>query len=214
MNAVLLYNYRMTRHELIEFVKTLYPQTPWGDDGKAYKNTAEQRRLVELKKCRNYNYGKGLRRAVESKGYIFINENRAQDACFEYRVPCEKVPDILDDDRELLASLGGKRTEVYLYVSKFVNVFTAFCLRTELETTENGEVWTFEEKRGFDGDAGIIFDAVRECLTARGCEYIDVEETYGIVPGIGTEFTARGETTLFHLLFTPMHEHCEKKTVI
>lgn len=202
----------MTQRELIELVKTLYPKIPWGDDGKAYKNTAERRRLAELKKRCRYNYGKGLRRVCESKGHIFINENRAHDACFEYRVLCEKVPDVLDDDRELLASLGGAKTEVHIFVSKIANVFTAFCLRTELETNERGEVWTFE-KRDFNGDAAIIFGAVREYLEKRGCEYIDDQKTYVVVPDIGTEFTAPGETTLFNLLFTPMHEHFDKKIV-
>ena len=204
----------MTQKELLDIIYSVYPKVKWDEpNGHKYKNTIEHKRYKSIRALRLNNYSKKLATLIKKQGYIIINENRSHDYCFKYTILCERLNDIMDNDRQLLVSLGGARTDVYLYVSKIAKIFTMECEQTQLKQINNQEEWTFQ-KTMFDGNAKENFNTIYNYLISSGLQFINMNDLDVIVPDIETEYTDKGETTVFNLLFTPGHEHFTEKTII
>ncbi len=203
----------MISEEMLSFIYSIYPKIPWDvPNGHEYKNTIEQKKYKLIRALHLNNYGKKIEKLMSGKEYILINENRSHDFCFKYDILCNRVESILDNDRKLIESLGGMRTDVYLYISKLTNIFTMECEETYLKKIDSREQWTFK-KTIFSGNAKEIFDTIYFFLVSRGMKFADIPELERVVPDIETEYTSKGETTVFNLLFTPLCTSFTEKTI-
>lgn len=201
----------MTQQELLKFIYSVYPKKTWESfNMRDYRKSEEHKRYRYLRSLRMNNFSKKIERLMKKEGNILVNQNRSYDYCFEYYILCNHIKDLMDDDRLLLQSIGGKRTDVYLYISKLTNIFTMECSETTLNTTDTYDEWTFRNVP-FYGNPKEVFDILYRFLSNNGLIFIDVSELNYIVPDIATELTGLGETTLFDLLFTPFHEFYEEK---
>jgi hypothetical protein len=61
---------------------------------------------------------------------------------YEYRVLLHRNQQILDDDTDLMLALGGRRLDLFLFISAFSNYYYFFINETEI--TNDGD-WLFRE---------------------------------------------------------------------
>ncbi len=203
----------MTQKDLLSFIYSIYPQMPWETSNLYdYRNSEEHKRYRFLRSQHMNNYSKKLAGLMNKHRYILINENRSYDYCFKYVILSDHIRNLLDNDRLLLKSMGGKRTDVCLYVSKLMNIFTMECVETVLNIRNHYEEWTFR-KIPFVGSSKNIFDLLHDFLSKNGLEFINLSVLNQVVPNIETKFTSIGNATIFDLLFTPFHEFFVEKTI-
>lgn len=135
-------------------------------------------------------------------GY-FVNDFSSADYwCYEFIVLLRKTDNIMDDDIELLKSLGGVRKDILIYISKIANYY----YYTFSVTSLNNGKWNFEYE-----DLSYLIKENLQIFNASMQDYnyiqLNTEQIKQIIPDIEMECVEMGKAKVFDLLFTDLYSH-------
>ncbi len=120
--------------------------------------------------------------------------------CYEFRILLYENQPILDDDTELIKCLGGKRLDLFLFVSILANYYYFFILETRDFSSEQ---WSFQHVEQQKRDSSYA-NKLRNLMTENGYEELDHEIINTVILDIETEFKNKGEVKIFDCLFTQL----------
>jgi hypothetical protein len=159
---------------------------------------------------RKNNFGTKLREMFERDNYFFENSTSNRRSCYEYTVLLDKTDDVMDNDVELIKSLGGVKREFFIYVSKIFNCYTYFCLETRIKPDgAGGYKWRFSYVNPPESD-GEIESEMRKFFESKDMFFVGRELGNEIVPDVSTELTEMNKTTVFDLLFSSLYGYREE----
>lgn len=118
-------------------------------------------------------------------------------SCYAAKVLMHEGQDIMDDDIELLKSLGGYRKDLLIYVSCIAKVCYCYYEITEYDALSNKLMFSEEYKLDLTSNQGI-----RELLflfQKMGYSLLDTTTAKKIVSGVTTE--CKDEPTVFDCCF-------------
>ncbi|MFF2091953.1 hypothetical protein [Paenibacillus sp. NPDC058174] len=120
--------------------------------------------------------------------------------CMQFKILTLENQQIMDDDLELIKTLGGSRIELVFYVSVLGNFYYYKYVQTNYEDGE----WTFNNPIVLN-DAMINMNS-RIDLLMSGNAYIKLDHSICkyVVSDIETELLNFGEVTIFNCLFTEL----------
>lgn len=184
---------------IISIIYNFYPKhCEYGS--KYYKKTKEYKKY--LKCTRRYKKYKNIEKTIDKslKNYYLKIWPKTNEAGIHFSILLHKGQDILDDDVELLKSLGGRRLDLEVYISKLTKVYYLYVMETIYMNNE----WTFKVfnvdqfvDKEIIRNLEIVFDQLGFCRLTRDL----VNE---IVPEIETELHYEGEVKVFHCLFSDL----------
>lgn len=191
-------NYR----KIIENINSYYPKNCSYED-KEYKNTEEYKRyetVIKDVKLRN----KVNKKVYEIMQYVFpdnyIKKWKNTDyPSVHFSVLLHKNQPILDDDKELLAVLNGRRLDLEVYVSLLDNFYYIYIIETQKQFNSNK--WEFH---CYDAEEFVNEEEMKiliKKLSLAGLSKIDKSIAHKIVPDIETELHYEGEVKFFTAYF-------------
>ena len=167
---------------------------------KFYIKTKEYKKYL---KCirKNIKY-KNLEKTIEKvlKNYYLKTWSKKDEAGIHFSILLHEGQDILDDDVELLESLGGRRLDLEVYISKLTKVYYLYIM----ETIYMNDEWTFKV---FDVDKIIDKELIidlENVFNQQGYFELTRDLVNEIVPEIETELHYEGEVKVFHCLFSDL----------
>jgi hypothetical protein len=192
--------------EVLNVIYEYYPKNVYF--GSPEYNQSPQ--FIKLKKLRqknlnNLNLGEDLKEALQVilKQYGIINWTDIDSSnCYEYRVLLHKNQPILDDDIELIESLGGTRFDLYLFVSILNNYYYYFVSKSMFDFDLNK--WGFENIQNYNKEIQCIVDEISAFFATKGYEMIPKKIAETFVEDIDTEYIEKGKVKVFNCLFTEL----------
>ncbi len=192
--------------EVLNVIYTYYPKKLYFNDSK-YKGSPQYIRLMENRKenLDNLNSGESLKAELQQilKQYSILDWTDLESSnCYEYRVLLHKGQSIMDDDVQLIESLGGTRFDLYLFISILNNYFYYFVSKSMLNCNSNK--WEFENIDYYSEDVQDVVNVVKKFFVLKNYKQItkDIAET--IVEDIDTEYIEKGKVKVFNCLFTEL----------
>ncbi|SMB93718.1 hypothetical protein SAMN00017405_0083 [Desulfonispora thiosulfatigenes DSM 11270] len=131
--------------------------------------------------------------------------------CYEFRILLNKVENILDDDNDLLKVLGGKRQDLYLFISRIANYYYMYIEDTEFNE-DTGEL-KFTKNISFDKYSLDIKNKLEMLMNDLGYIRLDDEVAKTVILNVETEYLEKNKVKIFNCLFTEFDELYEKKIV-
>jgi hypothetical protein len=116
--------------------------------------------------------------------------------CFEYRILLHEQQPIMDDDVELIQSLGGERRDLFIFVSALTKKYFYFINISKYNSLNK---WTFSST--YESDISII-SKIDNLFKERGYSSLDEQEISYKIDDVETEFCNIGEVDVFTCLFT------------
>lgn len=183
---------------IISIIYNFYPKhCEYGS--KYYKKTKEYKKyLKHIKKIKYKNMEKTIDKVL--KNYYLKTWPIKNEAGIHFSVLLHKGQDILDHDVMLLESLGGRRLDLEVYISKLTKMYYLYVM----ETIHMNDEWTFKV---FDVDKFVdkeIISNLEILFTQQGFSRLTRDLINEIVPGIETELHYEGEVKVFHCLFSDL----------
>lgn len=190
----------MSRHqyeEVMRYIDEFYPK--YSDPLDIKEKTDEKRiELGEANKKKYFNkLFEGLKETL--KGYCVRDYCDDDFPGLSFYILLHKDQDVLDDDRELLKSLGGVQFDLRVHISMISPYFCMFVQKTLYELDGDNETWFFSIYNGMD-DEGVIW-RVRDYLISLGLKEIKLDDSLVIVDDRETDCTELGKTTIYDCLF-------------
>lgn len=190
----------MSRHqyeEVMRYIDEFYPK--YSDPLDIKEKTDEKRiELGEANKKKYFNkLFEGLKETL--KGYCVRDYCDDDFPSLSFYILLHKDQDVLDDDRELLKSLGGVQFDLRVHISMISPYFCMFVQKTLYELDGDNETWFFSIYNGMD-DEGVIW-RVRDYLISLGLKEIKLDDSLVIVDDRETDCTELGKTTIYDCLF-------------
>lgn len=190
----------MSRHQYEEVMRYIDEFYPKYSDPFDIKEKADEKRieLGEANKKKYFNkLFEGLKETL--KGYCVRDYCDDDFPSLSFYILLHKDQDVLDDDRELLKSLGGVQFDLRVHISMISPYFCMFVQKTLYELDRDNETWFFSIYNGMD-DEGVIW-RVRDYLISLGLKEIKLDDSLVIVDDRETDCTELGKTTIYDCLF-------------
>lgn len=191
----------MEFEDIVSIIYNFYPKhCKYGS--KIYKKTEEYKNYLNgIKKDFIYeDIRKALKKAI--KNYYLKVWRYKDEVSVHFSIPLHKNQDILDDDIELINSLGGKRLDLEVYVSKLAKVYYIYVI----ETTYINDNWSFKVYDVIDFVDKEILNNIEAVFNEWGYLKLRHDLVNEIVPDIETELHYEGEVNVFHCLFSDYGE--------
>lgn len=122
--------------------------------------------------------------------------------CYEYRVLLHSNQSILDDDTELMKVLGGKRTDLFLFVSVLSKYYYFFVNETILDQI-SGE-WKFKKIFDYPEKIKGEIEDLQAFFDTEGYYKISNSIAHEVVEDVETELIEKGQVKVFNCLFTDL----------
>ena len=116
--------------------------------------------------------------------------------CFEYRILLHENHPIMDDDIELIKSLGGERRDLFVFVSALTKKYFYFINISKCNSTNS---WSFTSSYEFNIN---IISKINDLFQDCGYSSLDRQQITYRIDDVETEFCNLGEVNVFASLFT------------
>ena len=192
--------------EVLNVIYTYYPKKLYFNDSK-YKGSPQYIMLMENRKenLDNLNSGENLKAELQQilKQYSILDWTDLESSnCYEYRVLLHKGQSIMDDDVQLIGSLGGTRFDLYLFISILNNYFYYFVSKSMLNCNSNK--WKFENIDYYSEDVQDVVNVVKKFFVLKNYKQITKDKAEIIVEDIDTKYIEKGKVKVFNCLFTEL----------
>ena len=143
-----------------------------------------------------------LKKAVP--GYVVRDfTNLDNDWCFIAEVLLHKHQDsFLDDDKELLRHLGGKKRSLTLFVSVIAPYYYFYVSEMQYDVVDNQFVFSYYQPTELELEE--VIQPIRNIMKSKSCRFLPPELAKKVLPDIETECLEKGQVTAFHCLFSEM----------
>ena len=121
---------------------------------------------------------------------------------YEYRILLHQNQLILDDDILLINSLGGKRLDLFLFISILDNYYYFFVNETILDNHTNK--WEFRDVSNYSTEIQNVIGEMQSVLSQNGYIEITSELANTIIEDVETELKGKGKARIFDCLFTDL----------
>ena len=127
--------------------------------------------------------------------------------CIEYSVLLHKNHLILDDDVDLILSLGGKRLDLELSFSLLGNYF--YYILNETVGGKDTLAWSFSvlTDEQLPHEEKMLIKVLCSKAVSLGFKLLSSNLAHTVVPEVATECINSGEATIYNCLFTDMKTH-------
>lgn len=195
-----------TLSEIIKTISNFFPKGKKFDEA-AYQESKEFQRLLELRQRHldDPTFGRYLLQILHAvfQGYVVVDWTNLQAAnCYEYFILLHKDQPILDDDLQLIKALGGKRTDLRLFVSILAKYYYFFIEETSYDEKFNR--WSFDSVNQITTQIAENINCLRERMNLEGYIELSTEVINTPVKGIETELVPKNKVKVFHCLFTDL----------
>lgn len=194
---------------LSEVLKTISNFFPKGEkfDEAGYQESKEFQSLLELRqRClNNQTLGRTLLQILQSvfPRYVVVDWTNLEDAnCYEYKILLHRDQPILDDDVQLIRTLGGNRTDLRLFVSILDKYYYFFVEETLYD--DKSKKWSFITVNQFSIQIAKNINSFRERMKLEGYTELSRGIVETTVKGIETELVPENKVKVFHCLFTDL----------
>ena len=128
--------------------------------------------------------------------------DQEEPKCFEYRILLHRDQDLLDDDIILISELGGRRVDLYLFISSIGEYYYYFLKETiyNLETNK----WSFSTFLCKDDKVNRSIKQLKKFLVSNKYKEISSNIINYTINDVETEFKSIGQATIFDCLFTDL----------
>lgn len=120
--------------------------------------------------------------------------------CYEYRVLLHPNQSILDDDTELMKVLGGKRMDLFLFVSVLGKYYYLFVNETIYNQVSSE--WTFKKIFDYPEKLKGEIEELQKFFNREGYYGISNHIAHEVVDDVETELIEKGKVKIFNCLFT------------
>lgn len=195
-----------TFSEIIETISNFFPKGKKFDEAE-YQESQEFQNLLELRQryLDDPTFGRSLLQIFQTvfQGYAVVDWTNLRDAnCYEYYILLHKDQSILDDDLQLIKTLGGKRTDLRLFVSILAKYYYFFAEETSYD--EKSQKWSFDSVNNISTQITENINCLREKMKLEGYNELSKDVINTPVKGIETEFVQDNKVKVFHCLFTDL----------
>ena len=129
--------------------------------------------------------------------------NLENDWCFVAEVLLHKhEKSFLDDDRELLRHLGGKKRSLLLFVSILTPYYYYYV--SEMSYDVMRDQFIFSYYRPTELEEEEVIQPLRTTLESYGYQLLPTELAKSVLPNLETECLEKGQVTVFHCLFSEL----------
>lgn len=132
--------------------------------------------------------------------YAIIDWTDEDSCCYEQHILLHERQEILDDDIELIMSLGGKREDLRIFFSVIDKFYYCFLERTEYNSLNN--IWDFYTINKYSPKQEQLVKRLDDFMHMRKWIKISDSVARTKVPSIETELKYAGEATIFNCLFS------------
>ena len=185
---------------LNDLISIVYKYYPKGLRYGSHEYLSSQEYLNRISKYKNsiyleddfYNMIKSNLKEYHVKSWTDMEDFK----CFEYRILLHEHQPIMDDDIELIQSLGGERRDLFVFVSALTKKYCYFINKSKYDSINK---WTFSSSYEFNTD---IISKINDLFKERGYSNLDKKDISYKIDNIETEFCNKGEADIFTCLFT------------
>lgn len=192
--------------ELLKKIDLYFPKNLSYEDPK-YHSSSQIARLLKRREEYLHNelfthhMNKSLKQVF--KGYEVVDwTNLESYNGYEYRILLHHNQPILDDDIELMQKLGGKRLDLFLFISILNKNYYFFVNETILEN--NASEWIFRYVLQYNKEIQCLIEEMRYLFSMEGYHEITTEIANIIIEDVETELKSKGKVTVFNCLFTDL----------
>lgn len=132
--------------------------------------------------------------------YAIIDWTDEDSCCYEQHILLHERQEILDDDIELIMSLGGKREDLRIFFSVIDKFYYCFLERTEYNSLNN--IWDFYTINKYSPKQEQLVKRLDDFMHMRKWIKISDSVARTKVQSIETELKYAGEATIFACLFS------------
>ena len=192
--------------KILETIYFYYPQNISYSDRKYHLST-QIKRLVRKRRehSENGSYSYQINEILAQifEDYEVIDWTDLESANdYEYRILLHQNQLILDDDILLINSLGGKRLDLFLFISILDNYYYFFINETILDNHTNK--WVFKYISTYSTEIKNVIDKMQAVLFQNGYIEITSELANTIIEDVETELKGKGKARIFDCLFTDL----------
>lgn len=147
---------------------------------------------------------KDIKKALKKvfKNYYLMSWSYKKKISMHFSILLHENQDILDDDIELINSLGGRRLDLEVYISKLAKV----CYLYVIETTYADNKWSFKKYDVSDFLNKEMLDSLEYVFDEYGYLRLQHSLVNAIVPDIETELHYEGNVKVFNCLFSDIED--------
>ena len=131
-----------------------------------------------------------------------IDWTEKDSCCYELKFLLHENQRILDDDIELIESLGGNRLDLRVFISVLAPYCYLFVEKTEYDFIMRE--WRFETVHLYSSETRKATESVENFIEKQGYKILSCQEARKKVENIETELKNGGQATVFDCLFSDM----------
>lgn len=126
--------------------------------------------------------------------------------CYQYKVLLHENHDLMDDDVELILSLGGERKDLRIYISVLGKFYIYYVVVTKYDNSSDDigyiDRWEFSNDFEIPENFTHNIKVLEEFMEQKGYRKVTQAEAEFVMDNLETEYIKKGKVRVFDCIFT------------